>query len=354
MRYSLAFLLAFFAAGGFALPALGLPQGVSETAAIVGYVRDSASREPIMGARIEISSPNGLAVAPHFSTTNGEFHINAGDGDYSLTILRDGYQTAHLSVSVVAGHQTRLDVDLVKTTSDSAPASAEAVSAHQLTVPAKARGDYDKAMARMAKRDFPGAITLFQKAIDEYPGYYEAYAEMGVTEFMLGQVQPARDSLQKSIDLSSGKYSNAFFDLAGVLNSARDFAGAEPMARKGIALEDGSWRGHFELARALTGLKRFPEAEQSADKSRSLNAQNPQLFVVLTNIHLGTKDYAAAVKDIDAYLQLDPSSAASNQMRQTRDQLSAILAANPAPPQTPSAQKPDQPQRQPPPTQPQQ
>lgn len=295
-----------------------------------------------MGARIEISSPNGLAVAPHFSTTNGEFHINAGDGDYTLTILKDGYLSQTLPVSIVAGHQARVEVDLVKKDADSAPASSEAVSAHQLTVPAKARGEYNKAMARMAKNDYAGAILLFQKAIDEYPSYYEAYAEMGVTQYMQGQVQPARDSLQKSIDLSSGKYSNAFFDLSDVLNSVRDFAAAEPMARKGIALEDSSWRGHFELARALTGLKRFSEAEQSAEKSLSLNTQNPQLFVVLTNIHLGTHDFSAAIKDIDAYLKLDPSSSASNQMRQTRDQLSEILAKNPPPSQPQPQQQPPQ------------
>lgn len=346
-RYSLAFLVTFLIAGVVYLPQCPA-QGVSETAGIVGYVKDASSHEPIMGARIEISSPNGLAVPPHFSTTNGEFHINAGGGDYTLTVLMDGYLTQTIPVSIAAGHQARIEVDLTKKDAESAPSSSEAVSAHQLTVPAKARGDYNKAMQRMAKHDLPGAIALFQKSIEEYPEYYEAYAELGVTDYMQGQVQPARDALQKSIELSSGKYSNAFFDLADVLNSVHDYAAAEPVARKGIAVEDASWRGYFELARALTGLKRFPEAAENAEKSRGLNAQNPQLFVVLTNIHLGTRDYAAAKKDIEAYLQLDPTSAASNQMRQMRDQISAILTAHPqaAQPQ-PDANPQQAPDRQP-------
>jgi Tfp pilus assembly protein PilF len=329
-RYSLAcVLLVSISPVCLALSAEGSLQGISETASIVGYVHDANSHDPVMAARIEISSPKGIAMSPRFSTTNGEFHIEAGDGDYTLTIQKDGYQTAQMDVSVVVGHQTRVDVDLVPTEPESAPSSAESVSKHQLTVPGKARHDYEKAMARMAAKDYPGAIALFQKAIDTDPSYYEAYAEMGVTQYMLGQVPTARESLQKSIDLSSGKYSNAIFDLADVLNSTRDYGKAEPLARKGIALDDSSWRGYFELARALTGLKRFPDAEQSAVKSRTLNPQNLQLYVVLTNIHLGMHNYNSALVDIDAYLKLDPSSPASNQMRAMQSRLTKALAASP-------------------------
>jgi predicted Zn-dependent protease len=322
-------LLVSIAAACLAPSTEAAPQGISETASIVGYVRDVNSHEPVMGARIEISSPKGIAMPPHFSTTNGEFHIEAGDGDYTLTIQKDGYQTAHMDVSVVVGHQTRVDVDLVRAEPESAPSSAESISKHQLTVPGKARRDYDKAMARMAAKDYPSAIALFQKAIETDPSYYEAYAEMGVTQYMLGEVPNARESLQKSIDLSCWKYPNAVFDLADVLNSTRDYAKAEPLARKGIVLDDSSWRGYFELARALTGLKRFPEAEQSAVKSRTLNPQNVQLYVVLTNIHLGLRDYNSALADVDAYLKLDPSSPASNQMRAMQSQLTKARAASP-------------------------
>ncbi len=153
---------------------------------------------------------------------------------------------------------------------------------------------------------------------------------MGISQYLLGEIPASQTSLQKSIELSDGKFADALFDLSDVLNNIHDYANAETQAQKGVAADDASWRGYFELARAQVGLKTYPEAEKNAVKSRDMNPKNVQLYVVLTNIHLATRDYASALQDIDAYLKLDPDSPASEQMRGTRAQVSRALSATPA------------------------
>jgi tetratricopeptide (TPR) repeat protein len=317
-----------------ALAAPVAAQGDTQTK-IVGYVKDAGSREPIVSARVDLMSPNGLASPTTYTNTDGVFYFErVGDGDYHLKIRKVGYLESDADVSVMASHQSRVDIDLHRETSDvgSAPASSETISSHQLTVPINAREDYMKGKDLMTKRDYSAAVAQFNKAVNEFAPYYEAYADMGVAQFLLGHTPEARASMQKSIDLSEGKFPDAIFDLANLLNDTGDYAGAEPLARQEIVLEESSWRGYFQLARALLGLKQIPDANRNARKAQTLNAQNRQIYVILTNIDIARRDYPSVLQDIDAYLKLDPDSPASDQMRATRAQVARALAAAPAPP----------------------
>ena len=311
-----------------ARPGRAVPQFSDSAAKISGTVRDSASREPIPSARVDLMGTGGMAAPTKFTDINGAFSMGARDGDYQLVIRKEGYQISQMTLRVSPTAQTLVEVDLVRDTSDSAsPASsADTVSARQLSIPDKAKQDYREGQALAGKHDYTGAVAQFQKAIKEFPSYYEAYADMGVAQYILGQVAAARESLQKSVDLSESKYPDALFDFADVLNALHDFKSAEPLARQEMQLEASSWRGYYELARALLGLKQFPQAEQSAEEAQKLNAKDPQLYVVLVSIHAAMRHYASVVRDIDAYLELDPSSPMSDQMRATRAQVVKALA----------------------------
>jgi tetratricopeptide (TPR) repeat protein len=318
-------------------------QAINVSAQVAGIVRDAASREPVVSARVDLISPNGMAAPTQFTDTDGGFHFNdVADGDYHLTIRKTGYEDAQVVISVVARHYSNVQVDLRKkgsssdSDSNANSGSGEKISAHELRVPDKARDDCAKGQGLMEKQDYAGAIAAFQKAIQEFPDYYEAYAKMGVAQYMAGQAADSRASLERAIDLSGGKYPEALFDMADVLNDVGDYAGAESLARRDIAIEETASRGHFELARALLGSKKYLEAELSAKKCIELDAQNKNAYVVLTNIHIGMHDYSDAVRDIDVYLKLDAKSAASEQMRATRAQLTKALSnaqpkANPKP-----------------------
>ena len=138
-------------------------------------------------------------------------------------------------------------------------------------IPERAWEAFDKGVTLLKlKSDSRGATVQFERAKMVFPGYFEAYAQMGVGYDSLGDAALAEKSFRKSIEVSSGKYTDPLFSLAEMFNDSGRFADAEQAARQGITSESGSSRGHFELARALVGLNQDAEAEPFAIQARDL------------------------------------------------------------------------------------
>jgi tetratricopeptide (TPR) repeat protein len=296
---------------------------------ITGHVRD-ASGKPLTAVRVEVSPMGGISMLYVQTGTDGEFQIGGiQDGEYDISVNADGYKPFRESVSLANGNLISLPISLERLPPE-AEVPAAALSAHELTVPQKARDFYLKGIALKAKPDYAAALEEFQKAVKQFPTYYEAYAEAGVAEVNLKQFDAARKDLQKAIDLSDGKYATAIFYMAGLLNNQRQYDEALSTAKKGLAIEDNAWRGQFEMARALTGLKRGDEAVPFAKKAVELAPENPQMYIVLMNANLGAGDYPAALSAIDEFLKLSGTGPQADQVRRLREQVQAEIQKNQA------------------------
>jgi tetratricopeptide (TPR) repeat protein len=174
----------------------------------------------------------------------------------------------------------------------------------------------------------------YQRAIQLYPSYFEAYTEIAVADYRLNKFQDSEAALQKAVDLSANKYLDALVLLAELYNDQRRFHEAEPLARQAVALEESSWHAHFALARALVGLQRGEEAEASASRSRDLKPDNSQVYLLLANAHMLQHHYFAVVQDFDAYLKVEPQGPQSENIRERRDRMQKELED--APPQQPN------------------
>jgi predicted Zn-dependent protease len=304
-------------------------QTVDNNHAVLGTVRDASSHEPLSGVRVEFVLGGGsFAAPPQTTSTEGQFRFFGVPGDYFVLARKEGYVPARERVSINTQQEMQVWIDLTRQPSEvsSATGPGGAISAHQLTVPSGAREAYGKGMSLVdSKKDYPAAISQFESAIRDFPSYYEAYAEMGITRYYMGDAAAAEADLRKAIELSSGKYSFAIFDLAELLNNTARYADAEPVARQAVAADESSSRGYYELARAQFGLKQHAEAEASAAKARDLKPDYPLVYLMLTNIHLALHRYADVLGDIDAYLKLDPSSPTSEQVRKTRLQVTKAV-----------------------------
>lgn len=317
----------------------------SGEARVTGHVRDAASRQPLTSVKVEVSSIGGVAAIYVQTGTDGEFHIGGlVDGNFDLIIDEKGYLPYREHFTLANGNLVVMNVDLEK-----APGEAESapgtLSTHELTVPQKARDAFAKGMTLKAKPDYAGALEQFQKAIKLYPDYYEAYAEAGAAEVNLNKPADADRDLQKSVEMSQEKYPVALFYQAGELNNTNKFAEAEAAARKGLELDANSWRGQFEMARALLGLKRPGDAVPYAAKARDLNPGNSQVYIVVMNADIQTRNYLSAVGAIDSYLKLTATGPQADQVRRVREQLQGAIQkaaqqkaaeqTSPAPPQKP-------------------
>lgn len=296
---------------------------------IAGQVRDSASLNGLSGVRLRlVVAGDTLVGPPQISSSDGEFQFYARLTDYCILADKDGYLPARVKLSLDPAGETRISIDLRrKSSQDDAAGPAETISAHQLTVPLKAREAFGKGLELLnSQQDYSAAVRRFEAAVQACPSYYEAYAELGVAEYYAGDATAAEQALRKSIELSSGEYPYAISNLAELLNNTKRFADAEPLARQAVALDDSSSRAYFELARAQAGLNRPADAAGSAVKSRDLEPDYPLVYIVLADIHLALRDYPAVVQDAGAYLNLVPDGPTSDQVRKTREQVERALA----------------------------
>ncbi len=312
---------------------------------ITGYVREEGSSEPIAAATLEISHSGGEAHPPVMTGLEGQFIFTAlPEGEFVITARKSGFNPASASVSVMRTGTFEVTIMLRRTAVAGAHPGGP-ISAHQLSVPKKARADYEKGYRLLEDQNKPAdSIPAFEKAVAAYPSYYEAYTELGIADSHVGKASEAEASLKKAIELSDGQFLQPLYVLAEVYNNQGKYQAAEPLARQAIAFDNSSWNGFLELARAQLGLKRIGEAETSAQQARELAPQTPQVYLVLANVHAIQQKYQTAVQDLDVYLKLDPNGQNSEAVRRTRERLQKQIQAAPGgnPPSTakPAAAQP--------------
>jgi len=320
----------------FLLLALGVLPGSAQNApsrravfSIGGSIRDESDHHAMESISVTLKQLTRNIVNSVFTRGNGDFEFDGlGNGDYIVEINVRDYERFQQTVTISGASRMGLSIFLSRTGKAANPPIQLSISAHQLSVPHKAHDEFEKGMSLIyMKSDYRAAITQFQLAIKDFPTYYEAYAEEGNAYYQLEEMGPAEEALQKSVDLSSGQYADAMFTLAAILTDTKRFKEAEAVSRRGISVDSSSWRGPFELARALTALKQPEEAEKSAQQSRDLMPDNPPVYLLLANIHIQRKDYAALLRDLDDYLRLAPIGPEADQARKTRERVQAIVSA---------------------------
>lgn len=321
-------------------PQLRPPPG--ETAPRTFYIRgslrsgdDGRAMEMI---RVELKRVTGETVGISFSRSNGEFEFSQlPSGLFVIVVEERGYETIRENIEIF--NMSRPGVLLFLTQpilQTGAQKPLGMVSARELVIPRKAHGAMQKGINHLyEKKDSKGSLAHFQRAVVEFPSYYEAYHQMGVAYLRLGQMVEAEQALRKSIELSQSRYAEAHFALASLLSDRNEFSEAELLARRALDRDGSAWRGHFELARALAGMDRTEAAEKSALQARARKPDFAAVHLLLANIHIRKKDHPALLEDLDAYLALEPNGPMSDQARQTRENVQRGLANAQNPPSTP-------------------
>jgi len=294
---------------------------------IAGSVRDQTGQQALENIQVTLKQSTGTPISSTFTRGNGEFEfLGLPSGDYSVEINLKDYEPVRETVTVSSSDHLGVSIFLTRTTRVVNSSSAATISAHQLSVPHKAHDEYEKGMMlAYVKSDYQAAIVEFQRAIKDFPTYYEAYAEEGDAYYRLGEMGSAEDALRKSLEFSSGQYSDASFTLAALLTDTKRYEEAETIARKGITSDASSWRGPFELARALNALKKPEEAEKNAVRARDLMPDNAPVYLLLANIHIQKHDLPALSRDLDDYLRLAPNGSEADQAKKTRERVQAMM-----------------------------
>jgi hypothetical protein len=99
-------------------------------------------------------------------------------------------------------------------------------------------------------------------------------------------------------------------------------------SKTAINLRGCQWKSRTMISQACSSAY---EAEASAYAARDLKPENPDVYLLLSEIHRHTQNPSALLQDIDTYLKLAPQSAAAPQVRNLREQLVKYMEAQPKP-----------------------
>lgn len=300
---------------------------MSHSYSVSGSVADADSHNRIDDVRVDLRAFTGGTVATTFTSGNGNFMFNnVASGSYQMVVEQTGYQPFMQEVDV-EGPLYGLAIELRgKPVTGNVVHGGATISQRELSIPQKAHDSMQKGLELLyRKSDYAGSIKQFERAAQEFPGYYEAYTQIGVAYLHMGNAESAEQSFRKSMDVSKEHYADAFFWLASMRSDKENFAEAEPLARKSVELNPNSWQANSELARALVGLNRPAEAETSARAALKLRPDNALLYLILANAHTQLQNNQALLDDVTNYLRLAPNGQFAERARQQQKQLQQLL-----------------------------
>lgn len=302
---------------------------------ISGSVREADGDRPLESVEVKLWTLSAGGTATTVTGSNGNFNFSdVSSGTYYLVVEEQGYQRVQEEVNISGRPAIGVQLTLKRETPFDKVGDGVTVSTRELAIPRRAREAMERGLSLAHdKSDYKGSIVQFQRALQEYPDYYEAYMQMGLAYLKMSDAAKSEEMLLKSIDMSKRKYPDALFTLAFAYSNQKRFADAEPLAREAVKLSPTTWDTNLEMARALHGLDRSAEAEPFALAAERIHPDDPPIHLMLANIHLKLRNYTALVGDLDSYLQLSPNGPEANQARQMRQQVLDRMAG--APPSTP-------------------
>jgi len=304
----------------------GTPTAV-RTFEIRGWLRMASNNMAAEGIRIDLKKFTGETVSVTFTRGNGEFEFGGlSNGIYTLQVEEKGYEPLRESIEIRGSARQGIFLYLREPVQLEESRPQEPVSARELALPSKAADALRKGRAELFDKNNPGgSLKHLQKVAREAPDFYEADFYLGVALSRLGRADEAEASLRKAIASSGETHAPSFVGLASVLNNKGRFSEAVPMARKGVELDPAVWQAHFELARALNGIRHTEEALTAAQAALEKNRNAAEVQLLLANIHMRRGDARGLLAALDGYLKLQPEGPMSEQVRATRSQLLADL-----------------------------
>lgn len=308
----------------------GMPSGArsSENAEIIVQVRNPDGNAAATGIhlRLEIAG-KGSALD---CTTDGSGQcrfVPGGAGRYVVRVKQFGYKETATEIDLVDTLRAYVPLELKPDNGTVLPDShpgIPSVSVVDLTVPQKARAEFQKGQAALKENKLEESVSHLRKAIKFYEPFPQAYTLLGTAYLEQQNWAEAQKALQRAT-LLDNKASDAYLTLGAVFNETKEYPQAESALLRGLELKPEAPAGHYELAKTYWFLGRWQEAAPHARKAVSAMPDVASPHALLGNILLRDEDAQGALDEYHEYLRLEPFGAMAPAIRQVVEKLEKAL-----------------------------
>ena len=259
-----------------------------------------------------------------------EFY-NLPEGTYRMTVTGQGSVNADpINIELTAGAPAEFEVKVKRA---SAPEHAYGVpssgfvSASDLSIPSRARKEFDQATQSVAKQDLTQAIQKLNKAISIYPAYAVAYNNLGVIYSKLGDPVRERESLQKAISLND-HFALAYVNLGRMNVAAGDFPDAETALEKASAFDPADPMTLILLSYSEFMDRRFDEAIATSRRAHALGKPHTFAHRVAARAFEQERQGANAIAELESCLREEPTGSGTEAVRKELETVKAFFAAS--------------------------
>lgn len=213
------------------------------------------------------------------------------------------------------------------------------VTVTELSIPHKARKEFDQALESLRRQDDKQALQHLNKAVSICPEFPGAYNNLGVVYARLGDTANEREALQKAIELND-HFALAYLNWARMSLAASDFTNADAALNKVSALDPADPAAPVLLAYSRWKEGHLQDAIATAEKAHTL--QKPHAFAhrVAARAFEEQRQYDRATAELKLYLKEDPAGPFSDSVRKELEIVQATsrssgtalsISASPAP-----------------------
>ena len=315
----------------------GSSQGLQpgNPATVVVSVRE-VNGEPLdMPAVVKLFS-NSMTfneVAPTQGAATATF-ANVSPGSYNVEVTAVGHQKVTEQVSVLSAGATYPVYVYVPTEEDK---TAERSTGGGTVMTPKLRGEVEKGLNALQKKEYPVAKEWLAKAAKLAPANADILYLLGATEHMMKHLDEARKQYQAALALQPA-HERSLLGLGEVQIQEGDAHGAEQTLEKAYQVNGASWRTHLLLGYAYLADKRYDDAKKHAEQAMTLDqTQEASAKVLLGKIAAASGNTAEARSDFQLVVERHPTDPASEDAREGLTRLAPQPAANPQPAEGPNA-----------------
>jgi hypothetical protein len=212
------------------------------------------------------------------------------------------------------------------------------LSAAPYKAPSDARRAYEKGLDAEAKGKLANARQYFEKAVEIYPRYANAWFQLGTVLQNLDQKESARTAYTHATTIDS-KFLPPYLSLASMAYQAEDWTQVLNLTNHVLDLDPLKYanvngyildldpldyaEAYFYNSAANYKLNKIEDAEKSGLKAERLDVRPrfPQLHLLLAEIFARKNNYATAISETKTYLDLVPHAKNADQVRERLAQL---------------------------------
>jgi tetratricopeptide (TPR) repeat protein len=191
-----------------------------------------------------------------------------------------------------------------------------------LKIPEKAQKEFDKGMDAFAAGDNKKAEESFNKAIEEYPKYANAYSNLGVLYIKLGQQAKAKETFTKAVTVDS-KFVPGYVNLARLSFSAHSYPETENTLNTALAISPDNLDALAMLATTEYMNKENDKALANVRHIHSLPGHEPfsGVHLLAAQILMEENERDQAIDQYIAFLQESPNDLRVPEVRKTLAQM---------------------------------